>query len=100
MFQKILIDLGTISHNEEYTIVFPYENIHQITQTVASCGCSRVYNKALEQQIVVIYKPNPVPQHLANKGYYSVSKHIDVSYIKIANEETKTIRLTFSAVVK
>jgi hypothetical protein len=99
MFDKTLITLGTISHNDEQTVTFHYDNIHEIVSIVTSCGCSRAYNKISEKALIIIYTPNPVPPHLKNVGRYFVKKEVYVIYKTEVNGPDIRVTLTFNATV-
>lgn len=80
MFQENKKDLGTIkvgSHNE---IIFPYTSDMIVTRMESPCDCSTIYNNQVNKNILILYKPKEVPQHLKSVGRYLTEKVFTISF--------------------
>ena len=94
MFKQTHRELGRLKVGEKTTIIFKADNPIQVLRMTASCGCSSPKFDKSNNQVIVKYKPQPVPKHLQASGEYITKKFITV----ILNDGSKH-SLSFAATV-
>lgn len=89
-WKKYIKDLGNIISNEKVIVTFEAnEKLPQISKIEVSCECiSPRYNEN-NNSITITYKPNKVPVHLRDIGYYTTTKSITINYSNGKRDELK-----------
>lgn len=84
--------LGEIKVGQKSIIIFQaLQELPPIKNIAVSCGCTKPdYNKKTKE-MVVSFKPKPIPHHLKEQGFYATTKTIIVTY---NNGEEETLKFT------
>lgn len=78
MWKQEVINTGRIKTKVPITVKFEYLREGKFVSAKSSCGCSIPQWK--DGNIEVVYTPNNIPEHLANKG---ITEYDSVKYIAV-----------------
>lgn len=94
-WKEQVVDLGTVQAGFKYSLQFQAEdNIPEIVDVVASCGCTKPkYDKATKI-LSVTFKPKPLSMELQQQGktFYMSNKTIRVYYANNTVTEMLSIK--------
>lgn len=76
MIKDKLKDFGVVTSSKSYTHTFKGDT--PIVECKGSCHC--ISARAEGGSVVVKFRPDPLPYHLREKGYYETSKYVNVLY--------------------
>lgn len=75
------INLGEVKSRTKVPVRFTANEVLNIKNIIASCGCTTPeYKKGGTKEVYVVFNSGDVPKHLEAVGYYTTTKTLTVFY--------------------
>ena len=99
MFKLTDQHIGHVKVGRSYNLSFSYEDI-EITKMTSPCDCSDIADDKVNKQVLITYRPKPIPDQVLEQGRtsYAVHKLFTITGINPQGLEV-IIQLSFTAVV-